>query len=232
MGVLHPARMQPYLEATQHNEMHALALYQWHTELAAAVQQILGITEIVLRNAMDARLQWWNRANGGMSDSWLLSPPVPPLRSLIERKRVSALRAASHNALRRGPGHQRYGQKVQHNDVLAQVMFGMWKDLLPNQTAGASLTSIKNLNRDRLWDEALREAFPHISDSDGSITFWRVADLHRLRNRVSHMEPLLDENLQSLMRQAFSLMKSIEPAVEAWVTGFNRVPDVLRARPY
>lgn len=116
----------------------------------------------------------------------------------MERKRVSAVNAAKHNSLQRPANHQRYGHEIQHNDVLAQVMFGMWKDLLPNHTAEASKIAAKNLNRDRLWDDALRGAFPHILGPDGSVTFWRVSDLHRLRNRVSHMEPLLDENLQPL----------------------------------
>lgn len=205
ISVLHPARMEPYLHAVQNNEMHALALYQWHTEVAAAVQQVLGITEIVLRNAMDARIQRWHQENRGSPDSWLLSPPAPPLRGLVQQKRVSAVKAADQNALHRPVDHQRYGHDVQHNDVLAQVMFGMWKDLLRNHTLEASETSAKNFNRGRLWDEALRDAFPHILDPDGSVTFWRVADLHRLRNRVSHMEPLLDENLPSMMRRRSGL---------------------------
>lgn len=223
--------MEPYLEATQYNEMRALVLYQWHTEVAAAVQQVLGITEIVLRNAIDIQLQHWNRANGGAQDSWLLSPPVAPLRGLIQRKRISAVNAAKNNAIRRYPSHRRYGQRIDHNDVLAQVMFGMWKDLLPNHDADASQTSLTNLNRARLWDEALQQAFHNISDPDGWTTYWRVTDLHRLRNRVSHMEPLFNEDLALLMRKAFDVLRSIEPAVAAWVSGFNRVPELVQQRP-
>lgn len=108
---LHPARMGPYLAAAQNNESRALALYHCHSELAAAVQQILGITEIVLRNAMDARLQYWNRENGGPPDSWLLSPLASPLRGLIQRKRVAAVNAAKNNAMRRHPSRRRWAQR-------------------------------------------------------------------------------------------------------------------------
>lgn len=130
------------------------------------------------------------------------------------------------------PDHQRFGHDVQHDDVLAQVMFGMWKDLLPNHTPEASGTIYKNINRERIWVEALQFAFPYVSDTDGATTFWRVTDLHRLRNRVSHLEPVFDEDLPFLMREAFGLMKSIEPVVADWDSNFNRIPDLLKARPY
>lgn len=130
------------------------------------------------------------------------------------------------------PDHQRFGHDVQHDDVLAQVMFGMRKDLLPNHTPEASGTIYKNINRERIWVEALQFAFPYVSDTDGATTFWRVTDLHRLRNRVSHLEPVFDEDLPFLMREAFGLMKSIEPVVADWDSNFNRIPDLLKARPY
>lgn len=227
---LHLSRMRPYLDAANGNERQALSLYRWHLELTAATQQILGVAEVILRNSIDDQLCQWNVRQGGGA-SWLLSPPESPLRSLTAGKRPQAFDRASKEAAAREPGHRRHGQAVKHDDVLAQVMFGMWKDLMPNHSLGASPETTDNKNRRRLWDEALRYAFPHEQDPDGQITYWRVAHMHRLRNRVSHMEPLLDEDVVDLMQEACALVGSIDPDVRNWVTGLNRVPAIVKQRP-
>lgn len=45
---LSTARMNPYLERCNGNRKAALNLYRWHGELTAAVQTVLGNTEVVL----------------------------------------------------------------------------------------------------------------------------------------------------------------------------------------
>lgn len=230
IAALHSSRMQPYLDAAGGNEKLSLSLYRWHLELTAATQQMLGVTEVILRNAMDAQLLRWNSQQGG-GPSWLLSDPEAPLRSLSAGKRKEALRRAQKEADERDPEHRRHGQNIQHDDVLAQVMFGMWKDLLPNHAPGASHATTENKNRARLWGEALQYAFPYETDTDGKLTYWRVAHVHRLRNRVSHMEPLFGLDLRDLMRDAAALINGIDPDVANWVTGLNRVPEVLNRRP-
>ncbi|QUY61899.1 hypothetical protein [Gulosibacter molinativorax] len=222
--------MRPYLDATGNNEKRALALYQWHLELTSAVQSVLGVTEVVLRNAMDKELQSWNTKETGGRRSWLLEEPAAPLRSLSANKRKRALEAATREAERRNSNHRRYGETVSHDDVLAQLMFGIWKDLLPNHQPGAG-NSTDNSNRARLWREALTYAFPNEEDPDGEITFWRVARLHQLRNRVSHMEPLLNIDVQDEVKKAFQLVRSIDTEVANWVTGGSKVSEVLNRRP-
>lgn len=84
--------MAPYLTAAGGNKKEALALYSWSVELTAAIQETLGITEVILRNAIDNQLQTWNEKtlssdqgnkNGGnCTISWLLDTPAAPLRSL------------------------------------------------------------------------------------------------------------------------------------------------------
>ncbi|MDN6191943.1 MAG: hypothetical protein L0J32_08575, partial [Brevibacterium sp.] len=80
IDALHRSRMKPYLDEANQNEKKALALYQWHGELTAAVQEVLGVTEVTLRNAMDRALQDWNNARIGKYSSWLLEEPATPLR--------------------------------------------------------------------------------------------------------------------------------------------------------
>lgn len=222
--------MRPYLDASGQNEKVAVALYRWHTHLTAAVQSDLGITEVVLRNAMDRELQTWNDHRTAGTDSWLLSEPATPLRGLTASKRAEANRLAANAFKRRLASHPRYGLPVSHDDVLAHVMFGMWKDLLPNHDPQAGRTR-DNSNRDRLWSEALIRAFPNESDPDGSITYWRVTHVHELRNRVAHMEPLLNLDVKDRVGEAFKLVRSIDSVVADWVTGSSQVSALLKQRP-
>lgn len=225
------ARMRPYLDRCNGNRKAALNLYRWNGELTAAVQTVLGNTEVILRNAIDSQLQAWNRAQIPGANSWLLEDPASPLRSLTAYKRKNALARANEEDKNRPIEHHRYGQKVTHDDVLAQVMFGMWRDLLPNHLPGANPEEDKNKNRRRLWDEALSNAFPHIDDVNGKVTFWRVAHLHRLRNRISHVEPLINVDVKSAIQEAFDLVSSINPSIEQWLTGISQVSDLLKRRP-
>ncbi|MFD3509271.1 hypothetical protein [Nocardia sp. NPDC058666] len=227
---LHRTRLEPYLEEAGRDERSALALYQWNLQLTAAFQEVLSVTEVLLRNAIDCQLQKWNDNELGSSGSWLLTAPAAPLRSLTNSKRASAKDQADKAAARWDAKHRRYGHVVTHDDVLAQVTFGAWKDLLPNHVPNAGDTT-SNANRVRMWNEALIHAFPHVTDPDGMTTFWRVYRLHGLRNRVSHMESLLTCEIADRARDVFDLAGSISPAARNWLTGISRVSAVAKTRP-
>ena len=230
MNALHRSRMAPYLCEADGNDKDALRLYRWNLELTAAVQEVLGVTEVILRNAMDRELQRWNSEKAGVETSWLMREPETPLRGLVNQKRKEALRRAKKEAEARPEGHPRCGEAVCHDDVLAQLMFGTWKDLLPNHAPDAG-DAQPNLNRERMWREALQYAFPHVSDFDGEKTYWRVAHLHLLRNRVSHMDSLLNIDVDDRIQDAFDLVGSVDPALRDWVTGLSRVSQIYGLRP-
>lgn len=231
ISALGTARIDPYLVASGGNEKKALALYRWSVELTASIQEMLGLTEVFLRNAIDAQLQIWNNAEHGCQTSWLLHDPASPLRSLTESKRVEAVRRARKSARCRPAGHFRYGQQVTHDDVLAHTMFGMWKDILPNHAPGADPLKPQNRNRMTLWTGAVMNAFPHIVDLDGEKTYWRVAHLHELRNRVSHMDSVLNVDVLDIVNDAFELVGSIDPDLAIWLTGTSTVHAVYGRRP-
>ena len=226
----HRSRLEPYLKASAGDEKLALSLYGWNLQLTSAFQELLSVTEVVLRNAMDAELQKWNSAELKVDQSWLLKDPAAPLRSLSQGKRVEALKQANSAKKKRDAAHWRHGMDVTHDDVLAQVTFGLWKDLLPNHLNNAA-DNRENRNRQRMWKEALVNAFPNVVDPDGETTFWRVYRLHGLRNRVSHMETLLEVDATERTRDVFNLVNSISSPVHDWLTGLNRVPAVIKARP-
>jgi len=225
-------RIEPYLEAANGNEKHALALYRWGVEMTASVQETLGITEVFLRNSIDTQLQKWNSEQlGQRSTSWLLEAPARPLRSLTQGKRLEAKRRAQKSADRRPASHFRHGQAITHDDVLAHTMFGMWKDILPNHAPGADPEKTENKNRFTLWEGAVKDAFPFADDLSGEKTYWRVAHLHDLRNRVSHMDSLLNVDILDVTKDTFTLAESINSALASWLTSTSTVSAVHKKRP-
>lgn len=233
--LLSPHRLAPYAEAVGGNTRKALALYRWHAELAASLHELLGVTEVILRNAMDRELRAWHLARTGR-ESWLLPEPdgaliERPLGSLSNGKRLEATRWARKAADRRDAAHRRYGEQLNHDDVLANLTFGLWKDLLPNHAKDANPGNADNVGRKALWEEALVRSFPNVSDPDGVDTYWKVARLHHLRNRVAHMEPLLDLDIRSRVKDLLALVRSINEPTANWLSGANRVPTLLAQDP-
>ncbi|MBD8057849.1 hypothetical protein IC607_02570 [Cellulomonas sp. JH27-2] len=219
------ARLAPYLEVTTGKATDAIRLYQWNIELSAAVYELFHFLEVSLRNAMDEQLCAWNatQVNDSTGDrrgrDWLMDPAPLLLRLARDKDIQEAKRRAGIAAKRRnGP---RRGVPVEHADVLANLSFGTWRYLLPDKDEGRQL----------LWEEALVDAFPHWTRGRGDLT--RAADkVLLLRNRVAHLEPLLDTNsVEAQLTNARLILAGIHPALAQWAMGWQRIRRLIQARP-
>ncbi|WP_137724158.1 Abi family protein [Prescottella subtropica] len=232
--VLHPSRVGTYRARCGNDPLRALELYRWNLELSAAFQQVLAVTEVALRNAIDGQLRDWNATQphhtrqGAMHGREWLSDPARPLNSMTQASRRTARSHAEDAVTARDATHPRHGVAVNHDDMVTQLTFGTWAKLLPT-----SNPKDKNYQaRHVLWVGALHQAFPHRkNDPDGFGVAGRTARLHALRNRVSHMEPLLDVNVRARHNDALRLLGAISPEVRDWCAGISRVVDVHKAYP-
>jgi hypothetical protein len=59
----------------------------------------------------------------------------------------------------------------------------------------------------------------------------RVDRLHRLRNRVAHLEPLVTTDVIGYHRTACRLLNAIDADLASWYAGTSRVVQVVRSRP-
>lgn len=216
-------RLQPYLAASGGNHKAALRLYQWNIDLSGATYEALHMFEVILRNSMDTQLCAWNatqqerKTGRAHSSDWLMDPSHL-LSRLTGDDIVKATRRA-RSALRSGrPG----GRMPGHPDVLAQLNFGTWRFLLPDNDPGRQL----------LWSQALHHAFPHLTKKPANLVT-EVNGIYRMRNRVAHLEPLLRSGV---VRREFNSMRSvlgaIDPVCEQWFTSRQRVTATLKARPH
>lgn len=238
---LHPVRLSTYTSRCGNDPYLALELYKWNLQLSAAFQQVLAVTEVALRNAIDEQLRTWNAAQprrsepgsihvqrgGTYGQDWLIDA-ARPLNSLTRDSRKSARKHATEADGSRDAAHPRKGAPVTHDDILAQITFGVWPKLLPTKdTTDASFRG-----RQILWQQALRHAFPHnTNDPNGYIVADRASRLHALRNRVSHMEPLLGVNITARHNDALRLLAAISPEVRDWCAGMSTVIELRRKCP-
>ncbi|MEU4646042.1 hypothetical protein [Nocardia fluminea] len=94
---LHPVRLATYSARCGNDPFLALELYKWNLHLSAAFQQVLAISEVALRNAIDQQLRTWNayqphhtRTGATHGADWLIDP-ARPLNSLTRGSRRTAL---------------------------------------------------------------------------------------------------------------------------------------------
>jgi len=224
-AAISPVRLAPYLDAAGGGPSSAIRLYHWNIELSAAVYELLHFFEVALRNAMDSRLSTWNasqvdgRTGRERGRDWLLDPAPLLVRLVREKDIKEALRRAEISARRRtGP---RRRAPVEHEDILANLSLGTWRYLLPDKDAGRRL----------LWDQALTHAFPSWSRAASDLT--RAVDgILLLRNRVAHLEPLLNtDSVRAQLTNCRLVLDAIDPAVAQWAMSWQRITRTIDDRP-
>ncbi len=154
--------------------------------------------------------------HGARSTDWLVDPA--PLLLRLAGGDIRKANERARLALRTGkPG----GRVPQHPDLLTQLSFGTWRFLLPDRDPGRQL----------LWHNALHHAFPQLVVTPSQLVT-QVDGIHKLRNRVAHLEPLLRSGIVERQFKAIrSVLTAVDPHVEHWLVSRQRLTTVLRLRP-
>lgn len=175
-----PDRLATYTSAAAARSCDVLDLYIWDRDVAAAAMADIAILEVAMRNAMSAQLA----QRAGRPDWYSISIG-------LDTRSLTAISKAWGQVPQpsRTPGR-----------VTAQLMFGFWRELLE---AGGPVGAgpLKQLtDYEAIWRSNLRRAFPGgraLANSEGAQftrnwTLGIVKDVHALRNRAAHHEPLVN----------------------------------------
>jgi hypothetical protein len=198
-------RLAPYRAATAGDLMRAVSLYEKNTELSAAFWIVLCDLEVLVRNAMHEELTHWSIGRYGRPDWYLDHGEV------FNEQTMSDIDAARHHVAANGrpetPGR-----------VVAELPLGFWRFLLSGRYERS------------LWLPCLRDAFPGI-DGRGMRRDVHEAmrELHLLRNRIAHHEPIHNRPLGMLHERALTVAEWICPVTRQWMAGRSRVPSLLSA---
>ncbi|MFC7794137.1 Abi family protein [Streptomyces cinereoruber] len=204
--LISPERLAPYRTACAGDPEAALALYCWNSELAAAFFQQIGHLEIILRNALDARLVL-RQQRRGRAVEWYDDRSI----RLGDRSRADI-----DKAYRRA---QRGDDVPPRGKIIAELSFGFWRFLLARQHKGT------------LWPDLAR-AFPYAPDEGRVAVENPVKRLHALRNRIAHHEGIWHLSLADYRDNIQTVLGFIDPAVASWVAGTSRIDETLTRRPH
>jgi Abi-like protein len=200
-------RLAPYRAAVASDLRRAVGLYEKNTDISAAFWAVLCDLEILVRNAMHAKLMAWSIARYGRT-AWYLD-----YGNIFNEQTTNDINAARRHLAANGrpetPGR-----------VVAELSFGFWRFLLSSRYERS------------LWVPCLRGAFP---GNEGRGMRRDVHDamreLHLLRNRIAHHEPIHNRPLPRLHDLALTTAGWICPITRQWIAERSRVPELLRTPP-
>ena len=216
-----PERLAPYIRETS-SLQEAIRLYRWNIDLSGAVYEALHVFEVVLRNAIDDELCKWNASQpdpdtGRLhSSDWLIDPSALLLR--IAGRDIPEARRRALKSTKRRPQGQR---EPLHEDILAAMSLGTWRFILPGRN---------DAGKQRLWDEALREAFPHLTRTSQELER-AVEGVYHLRNRIAHLEPIINSSVPAQLVNMRTVIGAIDPQLLSWFTSTERISAALTIRP-
>jgi hypothetical protein len=217
------ARFGAYLGAAGGDQVLALRLYEWNADISSAILHDLAHVEVGLRNAYNSALE----QHAPFQQHWTRCGPqlfAPVYRTKKRYDRAAGRRVNIRVDINKKPREsldraltEAGGPKAAPGKVIAQLMFGFWRYL---SSAAHEVP---------LWRPYLHHAFP-IGTARSDVDT-RVGDLHELRNRVAHHEPLLAEDLPGKHQTLVELADLIDTSLGQYVRGASRVPALIAARP-
>lgn len=168
---------------------------------------VLSYVEIVARNAMHTQLTA-HSARTYSESLWYLDPGKV-LSSQATKAVVEAKARIARDGKAETPGR-----------IVSELSFGFWRFLLAARYERT------------LWNPALRAAFPGMRGRG-----WRrdaydaMFDVHQLRNRIAHHEPIHNRELAELHETALRIVGWICPDTRQFVADLSQVPRLLTRRP-
>ena len=192
---------RPRLEAYRikgDSDVDLLARYNWNICLCEALYPTLQNLEVAFRNNLHHAL------TQEFGEYWMWNDP--PLSRDADREQIDKAEA---NLLDNG-------KPAEPSRMVAELTFGFWTRLLDRRFERV------------LWPQLLRAVFPHVPakvrrrDSI-SAHFEKV---RRIRNRVSHHEPIWKLNLLDEHRNLREALSWLAPDLEELTRSYDRFPQV------
>lgn len=185
------------------------AFYTWNTQLAAAYFEVIGHTEVLLRNAVSSALR--PASNG---DPWYLNPRYQ--FSPRDREQIQKARETLNSK----------GRRETTGGVIAELSFGFWRYLLSRR------------HRASVWVDLVPTLTHYPHGTDLARFAAPIEEVHKLRNRVAHLEPLVDANISREKQKLDgydaaldTVSRWIDPDAAEWIAGVSRIATIRAQRP-
>jgi len=201
---LSPERLAPYLRVAAGDLAGGVRLYEWNLAASGALYEALGILEVVLRNALSTQLA---THHGTLAGHWY-DDPLGVFSDLAHQDIAAARRRVRKLHRPETPGR-----------VVAELSFGFWKFLLAKRYEAT------------LWTGHLRHAFPNLQPQSRATVYRALDELHTVRNRIAHHEPVHGRDLAADTLTIYRLLDWIDADVRAWAVSLSRLQPIIADRP-
>lgn len=199
-------RLRSYLAMAAGDLDAAILLYEWNCAISAALFEVLGDVEVIVRNALHDSLTSWH-AHGSFAGEWYDNE-----HGLLAPQAVVYITAARIRLEKRR-------KPISPGAVVAELNFGFWRFLLTKKYAST------------LWSVVGKTAFPALDHGRPEVFRARMARLHDLRNRIAHHEPIHWRDIALDLKDCLMVIRAVCPVSEAWSRDRSRVLQVLALRP-
>lgn len=203
-----------------------LGIYLWNKQIASAFLPALQILEVSLRNAIyHAKIQYEEDEieRNYPRDQW------SALKNAIDRKWFITVMTAANNAESfrqiKAAEKQINKEKKDHTpeNYIAKLTLGFWVSLVDKEFSTPNSTYLT------LWPQLRNRVFPNAISSKGTpLTINGIGtvlrDINKIRNRLSHHEPLWRTNTTYNVEQAINkLIKDYKKCLDVihWINPSN-----------
>ena len=215
---LSPERLHRYREAAGGDTAMGLRLYEWNSQLSAALKHDIDHAEVGLRNAYNRAISSrWSGASHWVHSSTDIFPVLPAQRRRAGRApqqydRNDRSRRELDKAVQRAGGRQAPAGKV-----VAELTLGFWRHLTASERAN------------QMWDGYLTHAFER--GTERATVHREVEALTKLRNRVAHAEPLLAIDAAAEHQRICVLTRRFNPELSSYIAATSTTLTVAAQRP-
>jgi hypothetical protein len=221
-------RQQYYLIRASNDPRRAFELHQWNTRLSESLYVSLQAFQIVLRNALDAKVTEWHKKNQ-IANEWYDSAvdwrgrwcETPQLRRGDTCLDISSQIAQAKRKLEDdkvpGVASKTFQEQEPHDNFVAAANFGLWVLLLHEHYEST------------LWKNVLCHAFPDSTDRGELYEF--ATKTRDVRNSVMHYEPVFEKDIPELHNRILKYLTSWCPKTGDMVAKASRFQDVWKDAP-
>ena len=208
------ARFDRYMRDANNDLDTAMLICKSNHELAGILHEQIGYVEICVRNAIDLELRKL-ALKEKQNEEWTNPLYMPDsVKDLIENQ----IKKAREIAVRSHPGGS-----VNHDDILSKLMWGTWVKLV-----GSSETNSNNRIQQKLWKDAVCNAFPFVNcskinkqdDYGRKIISRNLIYIKEIRNKAAHFDNLysIAQKNKNLINALFTLLHAVnESFTIGWI---------------
>lgn len=228
-------RLRTYSQLSGTTDLKVLiGAYQWNKRIASALYPILQCLEISLRNAIHAAAtqhfgtpDWYdpvtNLAGDDKFSAYIRKKPGDNANfyrkniSVGKRNNRKKWHSNHENMIRQAKEKLiKAGKPATADAVIAELMFGFWVGLFESHYSDIH-------SRNRLWPHLEGIVFPNLQPADRvhSQIHSKLEPIKRLRNRMSHHEPVWKHNSVGNSSTAVQYLNTIVDDIISLINGIS-----------